>query len=60
MSGGPHEMEFTKFLLSRSPELKIMSIMPCGYVIDGRLNMLIELVRFRRASPQAEIIFIKD
>lgn len=60
MSGVPHEMEFIKFLLNRSPELEIMSIMPCGYVIDGRLNMLIELVRFRRASAQAEIEFIKD
>ncbi|KAF3442133.1 hypothetical protein FNV43_RR16049 [Rhamnella rubrinervis] len=45
MSGVPHEMEFIKFLLDRSPELEIRSIMPCGYVIDGRLNMLIELVR---------------
>lgn len=60
MSGVPHEMEFIKFLLSRSPELEIMSIVPCGYVIDGGLNILIELVRFRRASAQAEIVFTKD
>lgn len=60
MSGVPHEMEFIKFLLGSSPELEIMSIMPCGYVNDGRLNMLIELVKFRRASARAEILFIQD
>lgn len=60
MSGVPHEMEFVKFLLSRSPVLETMSIAPCVYVMDGRLNMLIELVRFRRASPRAEIVFIQE
>lgn len=57
MSGVPHELEFIKFLLGNSPVLEIMSITPCVYVIEGRLNMLIELVRFRRASAQAEIVF---
>ncbi|XP_057961103.1 F-box/FBD/LRR-repeat protein At1g13570 [Malania oleifera] len=60
MSGVPHEMEFIKFLLENSPVLEIMSITPCVYVMDGRLNMLIELLRFRRASAQAEILFIQD
>ncbi|PON47694.1 F-box domain containing protein [Trema orientale] len=60
MSGVPHEMEFVKFLLSRSPVLETMSIAPCVYVVDGRLNMLIDLVRFRRASPRAEIVFIQE
>ncbi|XP_041010378.1 inorganic pyrophosphatase TTM2 isoform X2 [Juglans microcarpa x Juglans regia] len=59
MSGVPHEMEFIKFLLERSPVLEVMSIMPCPSVMDGRLNMLIELVRFRRASARAEILFIQ-
>lgn len=57
MSGVPHELECIKFLLGNSPVLEIMSITPCVYVIEGRLNMLIELVRFRRASAQAEIVF---
>ena len=60
MSGVPHEMEFIKFLLANSPALETMSISPCVYVMDGRLNMLIELLRFRRASAQAEILFIQD
>lgn len=60
MSGVPHEMEFIKFLLGHSPMLEIMIIIPSVYVTDGRLNMLIELVRFKRASAQAEIVFIQD
>ncbi|BBG94397.1 F-box/RNI-like superfamily protein [Prunus dulcis] len=60
MSGVPHEMEFIKFLLKKSPVLETMSITPCAYVLDGRLNMLIELVSFKRASPEAELLFIQD
>lgn len=60
MSGVPHEMEFIKFLLRNSPKLEIMSITPSVYVTEGRVNMLIELVRFRRASAQAEIVFVQD
>lgn len=60
LSGVPHEMEFIRFLLGNAPMLEIMSITPSVYVTEGRLNMLIELVRFRRASAQAEIIFIQD
>ncbi|KAK9277639.1 hypothetical protein L1049_007185 [Liquidambar formosana] len=60
MSGVPHEMKFIKFLLGNSPVLQTMTITPCVYVMDGKLNMLVELVRFQRASAQAEIIFIQD
>ncbi|OMO72271.1 hypothetical protein COLO4_27737 [Corchorus olitorius] len=60
VSGVPHEMEFIKFLLANSPVLETVSISPCVYVIDGRVNMLIELLRFKRASAQAEIVFIPD
>ncbi|KAM7484489.1 hypothetical protein LguiA_000498 [Lonicera macranthoides] len=60
LSGVPHEMEFIRFLLGNAPMLEIMSITPSVYVTEGRLNMLIELVRFRRASARAEIIFIQD
>ena len=60
MSGVPHEMEFIKYLLRNCPVLETMSIRPCVYVTDRRLNMLIELLRFRRASPQAEILFIQE
>ncbi|KAK3015411.1 hypothetical protein RJ639_007483 [Escallonia herrerae] len=60
MSAVPHEMKFIRFLLGNSPLLEVMSITPSVYVTDGKLNMLVELVRLRRASSQAEIIFIQD
>lgn len=60
MSGVPHEMGFIKFLLRNSPVLEIMSITPSVYVTEGRLNLLIELLRFKRASAEAEIIFVQD
>ncbi|CAN0876706.1 F-box/FBD/LRR-repeat protein At1g13570 [Linum grandiflorum] len=60
MSGLPHEMELIKFLLANSPALEVMSITPSVYATDSRLDMLIELLRFRRASPEAEISFLKD
>lgn len=60
MSGVPHEMEFLRFVLANSPVLEVMSILPGVYVSCGRMNMLIDLLRFRRASAQAEIIFIQN
>lgn len=59
--GVPSEMEFAKFLLENSPVLETLSITPSAYVTkDGRIDMLIEFVRFRRASPLAEVIFTED
>ena len=60
MSGVPHEMEFLKFLLANSPGLETLCITPCVYVMDGILNMLVQLVRFRSASAEAEITFTQD
>lgn len=60
VSGVPHEMKLIKFLLEHSPSLETMSITPSSYLTEGRLNMLIDLVSFRRASTQASIIFIHE
>ncbi|KAL3501597.1 hypothetical protein ACH5RR_036046 [Cinchona calisaya] len=60
VSGILHEMGFIKFLLVHSPVLKEMTIIPSAYVTDGRLNMLVNLVRYRRASAQAEVIFVQE
>lgn len=60
MCGVPHEMELIKFILGNSPVLKKLSIVPCIYVSEVKVDMLVELVRFRRASPQAEILFIQE
>lgn len=60
VSGTLHEMGFIKFLLEHAPVLKAMTITPSAYVTEGRLSMLINLVRFRRASAQAEVIFVQE
>ncbi|KAI3516805.1 hypothetical protein L1887_15849 [Cichorium endivia] len=60
MSGTPHEMGFIELLLESSPVLETMSITPSVYMTEGRTSFLIELLRFRRASPEAEIIFVQD
>ncbi|KAL8239860.1 hypothetical protein R6Q59_016427 [Mikania micrantha] len=60
ITGVPHEMGFIKFLLGNSPVLEFMSITPSVYVTNGRLNMLIELLRLKRASAEAEIMFVQD
>lgn len=60
MCGLPHEMALIKFLLGCSPVLEIMSIIPCVTVMENQIRMLIELVKFRRASAKAEIIFVRE
>ncbi|KAL5723418.1 hypothetical protein ACHQM5_006822 [Ranunculus cassubicifolius] len=60
ISGVPDELEFIKFLLAKSPVLKTMTIKPSLYVSDGGWDMLIEMLRFPRASVQAGIIYVQD
>ncbi|XP_004490302.1 F-box/FBD/LRR-repeat protein At1g13570-like [Cicer arietinum] len=59
MSGLPHEINFIKFLLGSSPVLETMSIVPCMYDLEGQLRMVVELMKFRRASTKAEVYFIR-
>ncbi|KAK6921837.1 F-box domain [Dillenia turbinata] len=60
LSGLLHEMAFIKFLLENSPALVTMIVMPGVYVMDRRMDMLIELLKFRRASAQAEVLFRQE
>lgn len=60
VSGVPHEMKFIKYLLEHSPGLEEITITPSLYVTEGRMNILIDLVSFKRASPQASIVFIHE
>ncbi|KNA10132.1 hypothetical protein SOVF_147270 [Spinacia oleracea] len=60
MCGVPHEMELIKKLLGNSPVLEKLSIVPCIYVTELKVDMLVELVRLRRASPLAEILFTQE
>lgn len=60
LSGLANEMEFVKFLLGNAPALQMMYMTPSCYVSNMKTYMLIELLRFRRASPRAQIIFTQD
>ncbi|KAK9676438.1 hypothetical protein RND81_11G077100 [Saponaria officinalis] len=58
LCGAPHEMGLIKFLLENSPILEKMTIAPCIYITEVKLDMLVALVSFRRASPLAFIKFL--
>lgn len=55
ISGFKPELDFVNFLLSNSPVLEKMTIRPCSE--EGGMELTKELLRFRRASIQAEIIY---
>ncbi|KAH9603355.1 hypothetical protein KSS87_021142 [Heliosperma pusillum] len=50
------ELDFLKFLLANSPKLEKLTIKPGS--VDGGMEFLKELLRYRRASVLAEIIYM--
>lgn len=54
IAGIKSELDFIKFLLMYSPMLEKMIVKPVEY---ARADLLTKLVRFRRASVQAEVIY---
>lgn len=56
ISGVRSEMDFIGFLLANSPALERMTVKPA--TLDRGWELVKELLRFRRASVQAEIIFL--
>lgn len=56
ISGIRSELEFIKFVLSNSPVLETMTIKPAS--LEGGWDLIKELLRFRRASARAEIIYL--
>lgn len=56
ISGIKQELNFINFLLANSPVLERMTVKPAS--IDGVWDLLKELLRFRRASVHAEIIYL--
>ncbi|KAK7306988.1 hypothetical protein VNO77_39658 [Canavalia gladiata] len=60
MGGWPHEIEFIKFLLRRSTVLETMNIIPCVFDMENNLKILIELMKCRRASTRAEVVFVHE
>ncbi|KAF7123226.1 hypothetical protein RHSIM_Rhsim12G0067600 [Rhododendron simsii] len=57
VSGTKPELEFIKFLLAKSPMLDTMLIKLKSQSVADELQIVKELTRLRRASPQAEMNF---
>lgn len=57
ISGIRSELDCIKFLLSNSPVLEQMTVKPAS--IEGAWELVKELLRFRRASIQAEVIYLE-
>lgn len=56
ISGVKSEMDFIKFLLSNSPVLEQLTVKPASQ--EGEWELMKELLRFRRASIYAEVIYL--
>lgn len=50
------ELDFVKFLLANSSALEKLTVKPA--TLSGGLELLKELLRYRRASVQAEVIYL--
>lgn len=54
------ELEFIKFILASSPSLEQMEVLRSEDTVDEEeRKMWKELMRFRRASPKAEVIYLQ-
>ncbi|KAG5521282.1 hypothetical protein RHGRI_033737 [Rhododendron griersonianum] len=60
VSGTKPELEFIKLLLAKSLMLETMLIELKAQNVADELRILEELTRFRRASPQAEMILVRQ
>ncbi|KAM3203499.1 hypothetical protein P3L10_031125 [Capsicum annuum] len=54
------EKQLIKLLLAKSPELLKMLIEPCPVEESETVQILTELTRFQRASPNAEVVYKLD
>ncbi|MCH91111.1 F-box/FBD/LRR-repeat protein, partial [Trifolium medium] len=54
ISGTKSELDFIRFLLLYSPVLEKMIVKP---IVNVKPELMIELIRFKRASAQAEVIY---
>uniref|UniRef100_A0A7N0VDD4 F-box domain-containing protein n=1 Tax=Kalanchoe fedtschenkoi TaxID=63787 RepID=A0A7N0VDD4_KALFE len=56
ISSAAQELDFINFLLSVTPSLERMTVKPAS--LDRGWELVKELLRFRRASVQAEVVFL--
>ncbi|KAF3646747.1 hypothetical protein T459_27033 [Capsicum annuum] len=54
------EKQLIELLLAKSPELVRMLIVPCLVEEFATVQILAELIRFQRASPNAEVVYNLD
>jgi len=57
ISGTKYELDFIKFLLLYSPVLEKMTVKLESSTANVRTEVMTELIRFKRASRQAEVIY---
>jgi len=50
------ELDFIRFLLRYSPVLEKMTV---KHVVNVQPELIIELLRFKRASAEAEVIYLE-
>lgn len=60
VSGIRNELEFIRFLLGTSPVLETVIVTSSLSDKDARMEMVVELLRFPRVSPRAQLLFLQD
>jgi len=60
ISGTKYELDFIKFLLLYSPVLEKMTVKLKSSTANVRSEVMTELIRFKRASRQAEVIYCRE
>lgn len=59
-SGIRYELEFIRFLLGTSPVLETVTVSSSLSDKDAKMDMVIELLRYPRVSPRAQLLFLQD
>ncbi|CAO2188508.1 unnamed protein product [Urochloa humidicola] len=52
-----NEMHFIEFILSKARRLEEFRICAVGYCLRSNEEILVEMIKYRRASPQAKVFF---
>lgn len=60
VSGIRNELEFIRFLMGTSPVLETVIVTSSLSDKDARMEMVVELLRFPRVSPRAQLLFLQD
>ncbi|KAL6647483.1 hypothetical protein ACP70R_014920 [Stipagrostis hirtigluma subsp. patula] len=53
----PNEMHFIEFVLSKARQLQEFRICVNEYCLKSNEELIVEILKYRRASPQAKVFF---